>query len=237
MTRHFFRLLMLALAGLPAAQLPLRADTTNAAPARAEVLEGDVIYLRISQAGTNLADEIGNADTALPVSNKVIGIVLDLRFATGDDPVAVKPVSDWLASKKLPLAILVNSQTGGAAVALAATLREGRAGLIFGGTPPDLKPDITVTVAAADEKNFLENPYGLPVTNSAVALSATNDLLPFIDHTSEAELVSKKIKDGEDDGDNATTTLSPAPPVIRDPALARALDFLKALAILRPARG
>jgi hypothetical protein len=59
-----------------------------------------------------------------------------------------------------------------------------------------------------------------------------------VDHMTEAELVHRKIKDGEDASDEM---LSPRPappqPVIRDPALARAVDLLKALAILQPVRG
>jgi hypothetical protein len=53
---------------------------------------------------------------------------------------------------------------------------------------------------------------------------------------SEAELVRNHVKDGEDDEIQPTTRTEP-PPVIRDPALARAVDLLKALAIVRPARG
>ena len=61
-------------------------------------------------------------------------------------------------------------------------------------------------------------------------------MLPFVDHMSEAELVRKKIKDGEGEDSPAPRT-EPATPVIRDPALARAVDLLKALAILPKQRG
>jgi hypothetical protein len=62
-------------------------------------------------------------------------------------------------------------------------------------------------------------------------------LLGFVDHTSEADLVRKRIKDGESDGAIATPRAEPPQPVIRDPALARAVDLVKALAALHPARG
>ena len=68
-------------------------------------------------------------------------------------------------------------------------------------------------------------------------MSATNELLAFVDHTSEADLVRKRIKDGEDDGEATQPRVEPPQPVIRDPALARAVDLLKALAALHPARG
>jgi hypothetical protein len=57
-----------------------------------------------------------------------------------------------------------------------------------------------------------------------------------VDHTSEAELVRKRVKDG-DETDAASPRAEPPQPVVRDPALARAIDLLKALAALHPARG
>jgi hypothetical protein len=55
---------------------------------------------------------------------------------------------------------------------------------------------------------------------------------------SEAELVRKQIKDGEEDGSAVPSPHGePASPVIRDPELARAVDLLKALAVLGKARG
>jgi hypothetical protein len=44
------------------------------------------------------------------------------------------------------------------------------------------------------------------------------------------------VKDGDED-DAATPRAEPSQPVIRDPALARAVDLFKALAALHPARG
>jgi hypothetical protein len=68
--------------------------------------------------------------------------------------------------------------------------------------------------------------------------AGTNDFLPFVDHMSEADLVRIRMKDGEDNA-KASALPRPAPvrPVIRDPALARAVDLLKALAALHPAHG
>ena len=58
MTRRFLNLPVLALAFLLAAQNPLRADATNSALAKSAVLENDVAYLRVGEAGKNLADKI-----------------------------------------------------------------------------------------------------------------------------------------------------------------------------------
>ena len=108
MTRRFSKLLVLALAGLLAAQIASRADSMDTGLAKSVVLEGNVAYLRVGQAGKNLADEIHAAQGALAVSNKIVGTVLDLRFADGEGLDSAKAVADLFASKKLPLAILVN---------------------------------------------------------------------------------------------------------------------------------
>ncbi len=87
--------------------------------------------------------------------SRLKGIILDLRFASGGDYAAAvavancflnsdQPLLEWgagsaRATKKadaidLPVAILVNAQTSGAAEALAAALREANIGLILGGS-------------------------------------------------------------------------------------------------------
>ena len=90
----------------------------------------------------------------------------------------------------------------------------------------------------AQEKAFQDNPYFTATTNQTGTLSGTNALLSLVDHMSEAELVSKRIKDGEGEYNPAPASRAEsAAPVIRDPALARAVDLLKAVAALHPARG
>ena len=234
MTQRFFRLLILALAGLLASPVLSRADTTNLALAKPEILEGNVAYLRVSHVAAGLPGEIGAAIRALPATNKLAGTILDLRFADGDDAAAATATANLFAAKKLPLAVLVNGETRGAAVALATALREARAGLIFGSVAAPVKPDISVEETPADEKKFFENPYAAPATNEVAALPGTNDLLSLVDHTSEADLVRAKIKDG-DEFENPPPPRAAAPqkPVIRDPVLARAMDLIKGLAVVR----
>ena len=239
MTRRFPWIIVLALAGLPAAQIPLRADT--AAPSlAAAVLENDVLYLHASHVGTNLPGEIRSAQSALTTTNKIIGTVLDLRFADGDNPDAAKAAADLFAAKKLPLAVLTDGQTRDAAAQLAELLRNARAGLIFGSATSGttnlapIQPDIAVKVSPEDERVFLENPYATPVTNETNSPAATNNLLQFVDNTSEADLVRAKIKDGNEDGNPPPPQKAgPPKPFIRDPVLARAVDLLKGMAIVR----
>ena len=124
---------------LPALGGSLRADTTNVGLARVLVLENNVAYLRVGQVADNLAMEIQSAQMALAATNKIIGTVLDLRFADGDDLSAANATTNWFAVKKLPLAILINSETRGAAVALAKDLRFAHDGLVFGSTTARFK--------------------------------------------------------------------------------------------------
>lgn len=209
----------------------------HAALLQSKLLENDVAYLRVGEAGKNLADEISAAEDTLTASNQTIGTVLDLRSADGDGLDAAKSSADFFAARKQPLAILVDGDTRDAADKLALDLRDAQAGLIFGSATADLQPDIAVTVKPVEEKIFLADPYALPPTNNITADGTTNAMPYYIDHTSEADLVRQKIKDGDEDENTAPVRAAPARPVIRDPALARAVDFLKALAILQPARG
>jgi hypothetical protein len=234
MTQRFFVLLIVALAGLLAAPISSRADMPNLALAKSAILESNVAYLRISHVTADLPDKIGAANRALRATNKITGTVLDLRFADGDDAAAAAATADLLAAQKLPLTILVNDGTRGAAVALATALRDARAGLVFGTVPAAVKPDIAVEESPADEKKFLDNPYASPATNAIAALQGTNDFLPWVDHITEVDLVRAKIKDGEEFGNPPPPhAAGPQKPVIRDPVLARAVDLIEGLTIVR----
>lgn len=217
--------------------MPLFADATNATLAGSAIFEHDVAYLRVGVVEKNLAEEIQSARTALTATNKIIGTVLDLRFAGGDDLESAKAAADLFAAKKLPLAILVNGETSGAAVKLAADLRDARAGLILGNPADHLQPDISVPVSAAAEKGFFQNPFGTLAQEDANSIGTTNNFLPFVDHTSEADLVREKIKDGDEDENSAPPPNAEArKPFIRDPVLARAVDLIKGLAVVRQSR-
>jgi hypothetical protein len=236
MTRRFLNPFVLSLALLLAARGSLRADGTNVALAKSAVLENDALYLRVAQVGKNLPEEIRSAQGALATTNKIAGTILDLRFADGDDSDSEKAAADLFAAKKLPLAILVDNQTRGAALKLAEDLREARDGLIFGDSM-EIKPDIVVTVKAADEKIFLENPFGTLAQEETNAAASTNSFPSFVDHTTEADLVREKIKDGDQEENAAPPRASgPPKPFIRDPVLARAVDLIKGLAIVRQSR-
>ncbi|MCX6894862.1 MAG: hypothetical protein NTZ16_05050 [Verrucomicrobia bacterium] len=234
--KHFKRLILVGLLG--AAGL-LRAETNTAAPATASVLESNVVCLRVSKVAAGLAAELAAAERALAVTNKIIGTVLDLRFAGEGEGKEVAAAADYIAAKRLPLAILVNARTHGAAAALALALRSRGAGLVFGGGSDGLHPDIEVPVKMDDEKVYFADAYAV-VTNR-VLLTETNaaarDTNRPAARVSEADLVRARRAGAADPEAEAEGTLPAAKPVVRDPVLARALDLLQGLAVVRRGRG
>ena len=216
--------------GLSAARLAVAEPTVSVS-----VFEGNVLCIHPIFLSESFAEEVHS----LQPTNKIAGTVLDLRFADGDGKSVAEAVK-WLAARKAPLAMLVNGQTRGAAAELAARLRSANLGILIGTTnlPGTLATDILIAESPADERKFQTDPFALPATNNVASSSGKNELTAYVDHMSEAELVRKRIKDGEDDGsDDLAPRPGPSQPVIRDPALARAVDLIKALAILKPVHG
>jgi hypothetical protein len=242
---------------------------------KAAILESNVVYLRASCVTNGLADKLNTAYQALAASNKIVGVILDLRFADGDDYAAVPETAKLFTTQKIsspiggPLVALVNGETRGAAEVLATGLRESGAALIIGSTTAGevkmfqefplkngerlriattpatsdntavvsrVQPDITVTISPDDERVYFADAYAEPSKPAADTNldAATNGFLSFIDRTSEADLVREKLNDS---GEHREATLprhtAPQKPLIRDPALARALDLIKGLAVVR----
>jgi hypothetical protein len=97
-----------------------------------------------------------------------------------------------------------------------------------------LQPDISVKSDPAEERALMENPYGPAAQAGTPAENDTNNLTPLLDHTTEADLVRQKRKDGDgDENPEPPARPEPAKPVLRDPVLARAVDLVKGLAIVR----
>ncbi len=133
--------------------------TTNAASAewssinKTSVFERDIAYVQIVAVGHDLPERVSQAYQQLNSTNKIKGIVLDLRYADGADYEAAAATADLFLSKaeplfsggngtvssheksnaiKLPVAVLVNRNTSRAAEVLAVVLRETGTGLILG---------------------------------------------------------------------------------------------------------
>ena len=289
-------------------QVMLEESNSAAIPTASDTLGKVALYddsyacLRIGRVEGNLAEKLRAAYQELVRTNKakIKGVILDLRFASGNDYGAAaaadcflnseQPLLDWgtgsaRATKKTnaiaaPVAILVNSQTAGAAESLAAALREADIGLILGATTAGqakifkefslgngeklriataqiklgngtamargLKPDIAVETSLADERAYLEDPYkilhppALAKNGSAANTNLSSTNQPARRPTNEAELVRERragetLDDGSDEMSPQIIAApeEPAPPVIADTALARALDLLKGLAVLQ----
>jgi C-terminal processing protease CtpA/Prc len=265
---------------------------------KSTVLENDVAYIRVARVEEGLAREVSSKCEQLGATNKLKGVVLDLRFTAGDDYEAAaatadlfvpqeQPLLDWgggvVKSRKkedaikLPVAALVNRETTGAAEALAAVLRETGTGLILGNrtaggamvgqefplrngqkvriatlpvklgdgsalSAQGLKPDIEVAVNADDERAYFADAFAQPRTNAtsvlALSPSEVTNRPPRRPRISEADLVRER-RDGTNlntDDFTAVRDREPEKPLIRDPALARAVDLLKGLAVVRRAR-
>ncbi len=122
---------------------------------RAGIFDGSYGYLRIGRVGPGTDKEVMAAYQKLGDSNKLKGVVFDLRFAGGEDYAAAASLADWFFSNEkpmldygagvknstaktnafsLPLTLLVNQQTKGAAEAFAGVLRQADIGLLIGGT-------------------------------------------------------------------------------------------------------
>ncbi len=286
------RVVLLPPEGIPAG------PTNSLLISRSNLFDGPIAYIRIAHVDEGLADALKRTYDQLRSTNKLNGVVLDLRYGTGSDyPAALaaaglfiskeRPLLDWgkgmVASKEnadaitLPVTVLVNRQTAGSAEALAAVLREAGAGLVLGNrtagaamiaeeyplkngerlqiatsplrladgsnlSPDGLKPDIVVELSAQSEKAYFADAfYEAPQTNrpGLAGLSSTNasgvtnrQRIRF----NEAELVRERREGFNPELDLASGHASPERPVVRDPALARALDVLKGLAVVRASR-
>ena len=132
---------------------PHSSGSAVAPVASSRVFDGPFAYMRLSSMTSNLPAAFRSAYHQIAETNKIKGLVLDLRFAGGTDYEAAAkvadcflnadhPLLDWQSGSahstkkadaiQVPVAILVNSKTTGAAEALAAVLREENVGLILG---------------------------------------------------------------------------------------------------------
>jgi hypothetical protein len=274
---------------------------------RTSVFDGQIAYVRIARVSDKLPEEIRNACRDVGKTNKLKGVVLDLRYAHGDDYQGAGAAADVFIKKEqtlinwgtgeyhskhsdddlaFPVAALVNHETRGAAEALAGIIRQAGAGLVIGRktagqamvarevtlkngdllriatarvmlgdgtalTSQGVAPDITVDVSAADERAYYADAFKVLTrpevasaagsgTNSArgssnLASSPTTTTNRTVRRPrfNEAELVRERREGTLSDDLAPEREAEPDKPVVRDPALARALDLLKGLAVVR----
>lgn len=260
--------------------------------AKSTAFDKHFAFVRVSKVAPGLAEQIRSGYTQLASTNQLKGVVLDLRFAGGTDYAAAaaaadlfvpgeQPLLDWGSATArssgkpmvadLPLVLLINRETVGAAEALADVLREtvgaltigspsaGRAytfqefplsngallrvasGAVTAGRDhklgsAGLQPDIRISVKPEDERAYFEDPYAVLATPFAQSARAgTNDLSSLMNRSrrrNEADLVRMQ-REGIDFEVEPASMSPPEPtePVVSDPALSRALDLLKGLAL------
>jgi len=260
---------------------------------RSNVFDGQIAYIRVTRVGEGLDKAIRTAWRDMSQTNKLSGLVLDLRYSRGDDYAAAAAAADVLVRKEQPLldwgkgmvtsaptnnsiavpvTALVNRRTSGSAEALAAVLQQTGTALVLGdrtagaamvseefplkdgerlriATAPvhlgdgtvisneGLKPDIAVEVNPQDEQAYYADPYRDLSRGGLVAGASTNSAttnrvrrVPL----NEAELVRERREGSNPESDAlASHDTTPEKPVVRDPVLARALDVLKGLAVIR----
>jgi C-terminal processing protease CtpA/Prc len=263
---------------------------------RSNLFEGDIAYLRIRKVAEGLDQQIRQVCQPSAGTNKFKGLVLDLRYSSGEDYLAAAAAADLFIKKEqtllfwgtkpvqskqktdaitIPVAVLVNKQTAGAPEALAALMRQTGAGLILGSvtggramiaqefplkngdrlriaTSPivmgdgssvssqGLKPDIAVDVSSADERAYYADAFKIiPRTNATGSSLSSTNLAAGTNRNirrprfNEAELVRERREGASLDADDIEREAEPDKPVVHDPVLARALDLLKGLAVVR----
>lgn len=168
---------------------------------RSTVYDGGIAYLRVAEVSSDLPGVIARHCQAMDATNKLRGLVLDLRFADGEDYAAAAAVADlFLADEKdlldwgqglvhstaktnaleWPVVVLVNGDTAGAAEAVAALLRETGNGLILGSR--------TIGAAMTTKAFTLSNGQQLRIATEPVKLAGgtalpSTGLLPDIQVT------------------------------------------------------
>lgn len=141
---------------IPAGGDPMKAEVPDTGPvlSRTNRFEGGVAYLQVARVNAELVGALSGAlaDTNLLADSR--GLVLDLRFAGGGDFSVAAPVVSMLSRRhggvldwgdghaeivpptngvRVPLVILVNSRTSGAAEAVAHVLRQSASAVVLGG--------------------------------------------------------------------------------------------------------
>jgi hypothetical protein len=262
---------------------------------RTNVFDSTIAYLRLDSLRDTTAANVRAALAGLSKSNKLAGVVLDLRYAEGENypgaaalaDIFIKremPLLEWegatIKSKadpgdlSLPVALVINRNTSGPAEVAAALIREAGAGLLIGSQTSGnasitkaftlsngarlriavapvrfadgqtlgsqgLAPDIAVSVSPEEERAYYTDAYRAlsrlgSVGEAALASTAAGTNRPPRRRYSEAELVRDR-REGVSP-DTSARSAEPETPVVSDPPLARAIDLLKGLAVVRSAR-
>ena len=159
------------------------ASTATNMLVKSALYDGPVAYLRISRVRAGLLAQMTNSWNEFSGTNSLKGVVLDLRYAQGQDyseATAVaqlfisqeKPLLDWGSGLMqsqirtnaitLPLAVLINNRTSGAAEALAAILHQQAQAILIGSS--------SAGEAAVSQEFALKDGQSLRIATSEIKL-------------------------------------------------------------------
>jgi hypothetical protein len=282
---------------------PASAASTLPLVAKTNVFDNSFGYIRLSRIAPGVGQQITDA---IKANRKLKGVVVDLRFAKGEDyNAAVEAANAFVDSEqtllkwgdqtgktkanpdaiKLPVVVLINRQTSGAAEALAGALSISQAALLVGNRTAGqamafedfplstgqrlriahsnvelgngktigaegLAPDLLVEADEKNERSWLDDPYR-PIARPGIAAGPQ----PFL--TSVTNRFGRRLNGAEvgrrhreeieleehpDSLPPATNTAranatNVEERVVQDPALVRALDFLKGITVSRLREG
>jgi hypothetical protein len=263
--------------------------------AKTNIFDGAFAYVRLSRIAPGVGQQISDA---IKSAKKLKGVVLDLRFAKGEDYRAAADAANAFVdteqtllkwgdesaktkanpdSIKLPVVVLMNRQTSGAAEALAGALSISQAALLVGNHtagqamayedfplsggqhlkiarskvelangknigPEGLAPDIIVEADEKNERNWLDDPYrvinrpGSPAGPQPFLTSLTNRFGRRLNGAEVGRRHREEVEQEEHpDAPPSSTNNTPRGQaaaeerIVQDPALVRALDFLKGI--------
>ncbi|HXG46418.1 MAG TPA: S41 family peptidase [Methylomirabilota bacterium] len=226
-------------------------------------IKGLVLDLRFAH-GTDYAAALAAANWFIASEQPLIDWGEGLKKSTAREKALGLPVitlvnrrtsgaAEALAAmlREAEIGLIIGTNTAGtAAIGRDFTLRDGRRLRVYGhpvrladGQPlpaSGLKADLELTVNESDERAFLEDAFrdpAPPAQASSAAADPAAGARASRRRVNEAELVRQQ-REGAEPGPASTPArpVVPEPPQIVDPALARAVDLLKGLAIVHQYR-
>ena len=190
---------------LIAEQQSTNSALTNVAGVRTLVFDKFYGYVRPGQVTAGADKKFGEALAGLSKTNRLKGLVLDLRFSGGEDYGAAGAIADRFFegeqplidygdglkkstakedALKVPVAILVNGKTAGASEALSGILRNNEVGLLIGGANTAGQANIakTITLSGGQSLRIATIPVktgnGNPLPASGLKPDITVDVNP-----------------------------------------------------------
>ncbi|HAV63709.1 MAG TPA: hypothetical protein DCY13_15250 [Verrucomicrobiales bacterium] len=257
--------------------------STNGLVAKSSRFRRDFGYLRMTTVTEGLDQAIRSAVEELLREAPLKGLVLDLRFATGDNYAAAAAAAGLFAEGErvmlkvgdkvhsgsggneailIPVMVLVNKATAGAAEAFAASLKSMKAGLLVGAATAGRATLFeTFTLSNGTSLRIATQPVRLADDTAIPRSGLSPDIAVEIDEADERKYLDDPYWVAPGDGNGGATSSprrvteadlvrqrregipleqiiedraeSSERRLVTDPVLARGLDLLKALTVVQ----